>query len=111
MEEEVTQFQQTRESRVKQLLSSQDRLLREFDLKTTTMGLDAMHIAEVTQENFAQDVADDNLSIRGSSLSLTSSASASSSYLSSTSGALSSNSSLFQQPRNNHQLPPHNTAL
>ena len=101
MEEEVAQFQQTRESRVKQLISSQDRTLKEFDLKTTTMGLDAMHIAEVTQENFDKDVADDNLSIRGSSLSLTSNASGNSAFLNSQSNMMHS--------RNN--LPPHNTAL
>ena len=104
MEEEVQKFQQDRACRNKFLLERQAKELEEFDLKTTTMGLDAMHIAEVqitstqicflivfivlivmnsyffvlqvAQNTYHDD--EDNVSVRGSVLSLTPSSSSSS---------------------------------
>ena len=75
MEEETATFQQERAERNRQLLERQAREIEEFDLQTTTMGLDAMHIAEATQESYNDDDLD---SIRGSVLSLTPSTSSNS---------------------------------
>lgn len=81
MEEEMRQFQTEREQRLHHLLSEQHKELQEFDLQTTTMGLDTKHIMEVT-EDFEDD--DDLDSVRGSRLSLTPSTSSNSFFHSNT---------------------------
>ena len=75
MEEETASFQQERSERNRQLRERQSKEIEEFDLQTTTMGLDAMHIVEATQNAYEEDDMD---SIRGSMLSLTPSNSSSS---------------------------------
>ncbi len=75
MEEETAKFQQERAERNHQLLERQSREVEDFDLQTTTMGLDAVQIAEATQDSYNDDDLD---SIRGSVLSLTPSTSSNS---------------------------------
>ena len=64
-------FQQERSDRNHALLERQTLELQDFDLQTTTMGLNAMEIVEATQDTFN----DDEESVRGSVLSLTPSSS------------------------------------
>ena len=61
--------------RNQQLVARQARGVENFDLETTTMGLDAMHIVEATQDSYQDDDLD---SVRGSVLSLTPSTSSNS---------------------------------
>jgi thousand and one amino acid protein kinase len=75
MEEETSSFQQERADRNRHLRERQAREIEEFDLQTTTMGLDAMLIVEATQNSYEDDDLD---SIRGSVLSLTPSTSSNS---------------------------------
>ena len=75
MDEESGKFQHERTDRQQTLLENQSRQVQEFDLQSTTLGLDAMHIAEATQDSFQDDDLD---SIRGSVLSLTPSSSSNS---------------------------------
>eukprot|EP00918_Siedleckia_nematoides_P017313 GHVU01037203.1.p1 GENE.GHVU01037203.1~~GHVU01037203.1.p1 ORF type:complete len:968 (+),score=169.62 GHVU01037203.1:22-2925(+) len=77
MEEESVRWASERVERLRLLNERQAKELEDFDLKTTTMGLDAVHIAEATQDAYA-DENDDLDSVRGSVLSLTPSHSASS---------------------------------
>ena len=107
MSQEAEDFQKDCKVRQGRLSNAQKEEIQNFDLHTVTMGLDAVRIAEISQETF------DDMSIRGSSLSLTSSASGSTAYLSgigSTPGGNGANN-LHLLQRNSHQLPPHNTAL
>jgi hypothetical protein len=77
MEEEMERLMQDRSMRTHQLLDKQSKEIGEFDLQTTTMGLDNMHIVQSTQETYQfEDL--DTASVRGSVLSLTPSASATS---------------------------------
>lgn len=75
MEEETSTFQQERAENQEQLHERQSRQLENFDLETTTMGLDAMRIVEATQDSYQDDDLD---SVRGSVLSLTPSTSSNS---------------------------------
>jgi len=75
MDEESSRFQTERSERQQVLMERQSRQIEDFDLQSTTLGLDAMHIAEVTQDTYQDDDLD---SIRGSVLSLTPSTSSSS---------------------------------
>ncbi|XP_013387339.1 serine/threonine-protein kinase TAO1 isoform X2 [Lingula anatina] len=75
MEEDINQFQAERSERVRKLHERQAQEIEEFDLQTTTMGLNAIEIAEsVMEEQFQED----EVSIRGSVLSLSTSSSSSS---------------------------------
>lgn len=82
MEEEIAKFSTEREQRTEHLLSQQHKELQEFDLQTTTMGLDTNHIMEATQDSYDDD--DDLDSVRGSRLSLTPSTSSNSFFHSNT---------------------------
>lgn len=75
MDEESGKFQSERSERQQSLRDRQGRQIEDFDLQSTTLGLDAMHIAEATQDSYHDDDLD---SIRGSVLSLTPSSSSSS---------------------------------
>ena len=68
MEEESTRFMNEREERIKETMERQSREIDEFDLESSTMGLDAMHIVEATQQSYKDEDLD---SVRGSVLSLT----------------------------------------
>ncbi|KAK2187434.1 hypothetical protein NP493_165g02019 [Ridgeia piscesae] len=68
MEEESTRFMNEREERIKEMMERQSREIDEFDLESSTMGLDAMHIVEATQQSYKDEDLD---SVRGSVLSLT----------------------------------------
>ncbi|KAI0220730.1 Serine/threonine-protein kinase TAO1 [Lamellibrachia satsuma] len=68
MEEESTRFMNERDERIKEMIERQSREIDEFDLESSTMGLDAMHIVEATQESYRDEDLD---SVRGSVLSLT----------------------------------------
>ena len=72
MEEESTRFMNEREDRIKDTMERQSREIDVFDLESSTMGLDAMHIVEATQESYRDEDLD---SVRGSVLSLTPSSS------------------------------------
>ncbi len=76
MEEERVEFSAGRSRRTRELQETQNHELTEFDLTSASLGLDAMHIAEATQDTF--DVEYDLESVRGSVLSLTPSTSSSS---------------------------------
>ena len=76
MEEERSSFQQERAKKTQKQQDKQNKDLCDFDLQSASMGLDAMHIAEATQDTFDQDY--DLESVRGSVLSLTPSTSSSS---------------------------------
>ena len=75
MEEETTKFLNERAERNADLLARQAKEQERFDLQTTTMGLDAMHIMEATQDSYQDDDNLDTDSVRGSMLSLTPSSS------------------------------------
>ena len=75
MEEESATFQADRSKSQHEMLERHSREIEEFDLQTTTMGLDAMQIVEATQDAYNDDDLD---SIRGSVLSLTPSTSSNS---------------------------------
>lgn len=75
MEEEMTRFLREREERRKQLAEFQQKELEEFDLGSSTMGLDALQIAEASQNSLHDDSDLDTASVRGSVLSLTPSSS------------------------------------
>lgn len=75
MEEENHKFCAERLERRRNYQERQDRELQEFDLQTTTMGLDNGHIVECTQHSYQDEDQD---SVRGSVLSLTASSSSSS---------------------------------
>lgn len=75
MEEETHRFCAERVERNRALRERQGREIEDFDLQTTTMGLDNMHIVEATQNACEEDDTD---SVRGSVLSLTPSSSSSS---------------------------------
>jgi len=82
MEEELRKISQECEQRQDHLLSQQHKELQEFDLQTTTMGLDTRVIMEATQDSYEEDYDLD--SVRGSRLSLTPSTSSNSFYHSNT---------------------------
>ena len=82
MEEELKKLHTECEQRQDHLLSQQHKELQEFDLQTTTMGLDTRVIMEATQDCFDDD--DDLDSVRGSRLSLTPSTSSNSFFASNT---------------------------
>jgi len=67
MEEESQRFLSERSDRQRLVQDKHNRELEEFDLHSTTLGRDAMHIVEATQD-YADDDTD---SVRGSVLSLT----------------------------------------
>ena len=70
----MEKLMQDRSIRTRHLLDRQTKEIEEFDLQTTTMGLDTMHIVESTQESYQfEDL--DTASVRGSVLSLTPSSS------------------------------------
>lgn len=74
MEDETSKFLSDLADRQTNLLAKQQKELEQFDLQTTTMGLDCMHIMEATQDSFQEDDLDTD-SVRGSMLSLTPSSS------------------------------------
>ena len=82
MEEESRKLQTECEQRQEHLLSQQDKERKEFDLHTTTLGLDTREIMEATEDTYDDD--DDLESVRGSRLSLTPSTSSNSFYHSNT---------------------------
>lgn len=59
-----------------ELLDQQTRRLQDFDLCTTTMGLDLLHIVQTTQDSYRDSYRDEDPSVpRGSVFSLAASAS------------------------------------
>ena len=74
MEEESCQFVDERSERSRSLNSRQSKELVEFDEESSRMGLNALQIATLSQEEAALD----DESIRGSMLSLSASSSSSS---------------------------------
>jgi thousand and one amino acid protein kinase len=77
MEEETAKFLNELGDRQAALLARQQKELEQFDLQTTTMGLDCLHIVDATQDSFQEDDLDTD-SVRGSMLSLTPSSSSNS---------------------------------
>eukprot|EP00914_Ancora_sagittata_P014569 GHVO01028479.1.p1 GENE.GHVO01028479.1~~GHVO01028479.1.p1 ORF type:complete len:123 (-),score=25.02 GHVO01028479.1:59-427(-) len=75
MEEETARFLSELADREASSIGRQSKELEQFDLQTTTMGLDCMHIQQATQDSFQEDNDLDTDSVRGSMLSLTPSAS------------------------------------
>ena len=75
MEEETVRFQNDRSERIRILHERQDREIQQFDVETTQLGLNAVQIAEATQDLGPDD---DLGSVRGSVLSLTPSTSSNS---------------------------------
>ena len=72
MDEELSAFLNERTTRAKELLDRHTVELQNFDLQTTTMGLDLVQIVEATRSCYQDDDLD---SVRGSVLSLTPSSS------------------------------------
>ena len=74
MEEETQRFMQEKDERSAQLLERQANELQQFDLETSTMGLDALQIRDESEQTYLDEDLD-TMSTRGSMLSLTPSAS------------------------------------
>ena len=70
MEEESQRFVKERADRIKTVQERHNREVEEFDVQSATLGMDALHIAEATQDSYEIDDGDSN-SVRGSVLSLT----------------------------------------
>ena len=74
MEEETARFVSEKDERTQQLLERQAAELQQFDLETSTMGLDALQIRDESEQTYLDEDID-TMSTRGSMLSLTPSAS------------------------------------
>lgn len=135
MEEETGRFLHEREDMRADMLERQRRELEEFDLESSTMGLDALSIRDDSEQTYMYDDVD-TMSTRGSMVSLTPSSSTNSflqmqqqqqlvsqstpslqavaaggsrSNSVDQSRQLSSNSQLLRQPQT-PQRPPHRTS-
>ncbi|ELT99016.1 hypothetical protein CAPTEDRAFT_226205 [Capitella teleta] len=109
MEEEMARFLSELADRQASLVAKHSKELEQFDLQTTTMGLDSMHIKEATQDSFQEDVDLDTDSVRGSMLSLTPSTSVNSflpSSSSSTAGSSSTGISMGKAAQRRQWKPP-----
>lgn len=76
LDDEETSFAKERVVRSAELLDQQTRRLQDFDLCTTTMGLDLLHIVQTTQDSYRDSYRDEDAdSVRGSVQNLAASAS------------------------------------